>query len=181
MPMSNKQNKPSSYSRYKKYYVKYNSKPEVKKRHREYAREYYKRPEVKRKHREYMRRYFRSKRGRQLMNKYHQKYYQNNIEYIRLKEFVSNMQRRLQRHKINSSMYYQKPYSKYNSQIITQSLEEELEMYQKYLNDYKEFKKELSKIKDEEARSELKERYMYDLAKRISKNYAGNNIYQRYR
>jgi len=124
----------------------------------DYYREYYSRPEVKRRRKKYQKQYLKNYR-----------YYHNNIEYIMLVRFLNARKRKLQKCKTDYGIYHQKPYSKYQMQNIVNSLEDEVEMYQKYIDSYKEFRKEISGIKDKKAKTELKERFLFDLAKRTGR------------
>jgi len=135
----------------------------------DYYREYYSRPEVKQRRRKYMKKYYSNPKVKQMMNKYHYIYYHNNVDYIMLARFVNRKKRELERYKTDYGIYHQHPYSKFQEQSIIKYLKGEVEMYQKYLDSYKEFRKEISGIKDEEAKSELKERFLLDLAKRIGR------------
>jgi len=143
---------------------------------KEYYQKYWSRPEVKQRHNEYMKQYYKTEKGKQIRRNYFHIYYHNNIDYITLIRFIQSRKAKLEKRKFTFGRAYQEPYSRQQSKLVAQSLEEEIVLYQEYLDRYKEFRKTLAGIKDEQIKSELKEKFLIDLAKEIGKNHSTEDI-----
>jgi len=129
----------------------------------DYFREYYSRPEVKKRMRRYTKKYFKTPKGRQILRESVRKYNQNNKEYLAFIKFIRSRQEKLRRIKNNYNLYYRRKQNMY----AVKALEHEIAVYQRYLDEYRRFRKELIAIKDLEVRKDREKFFLINLLDRM--------------
>ena len=130
----------------------------------DYYRKYYSRPEVKKRIRKYAKKYFKSPKGKQVLRESSRKYNQNNKEYLAFIKFIRSRQEKLRKIKNGYSLYYQRRQNLY----AIKALEHEISVYQRYLEEYKRFRKELFAIKDIEVRKDRERFFLINLLDKMN-------------